>query len=76
MYMHEIFQLKTMLCVVSVYMAFEKISQRNLLHCLSARKLFISGFTTIKTYTALLLGSQLCVLKAADSCVTLHICIT
>jgi len=41
--MHEIFQLKTLLYVVSVYMAFEKISQRNLLHCLSARKLFISG---------------------------------
>jgi hypothetical protein len=64
-----------MLFVVSVYMAFEKISQRNLLHCLSARKLSISGFTTIKTNTALLLGGEPCVLKATDSCVTLHICI-
>ena len=76
MYMHEIFQSKTLLFVVSVYMAFEKISQRNLSNCLSARKLFISGFITIKTYTILLLGSQTCVLKATDSCVTLHICVT
>lgn len=73
--MHEIFQLKTLLFVVAVYMAFEKISQRNFSHRLSARELFISSFTAIKSYTALLLGSQPCGLKAMDSCVTLHICV-
>jgi len=56
-------------------MAFEKISQRHLSHCLSARKLFISGFTATKTYTALLLGSQPCGLKATESCATVHICV-
>lgn len=72
--MNEKFQLKTIIFVVSLYMASEKISQRNLSHCLSAGKLFISGFTTIKTYTVLFLGNQPYALIATDSCVTLHIC--
>jgi hypothetical protein len=80
MFTNEMYQLKRLVFVVSVYLAFEKISQRNLSQFLSSKTIYFWLYNNKYIHCTILGKSAMCsdsnYVYKTDNCVTLHISLT